>query len=46
MNNFVTFHKFMFIWMKNFIEIFLVKTYEWDFSYGTKMIQLIHIQYT
>lgn len=32
--------------MKNLIETFFVKAYEWNFSYGTKMVQLIHIQYT
>ncbi len=32
--------------MKTLIETFLVKTYDWNFSYGTKMVQLIHIQYT
>jgi hypothetical protein len=32
--------------MKILIETFLVKTYEWNSSYGTKMVQLIHIQYT
>jgi hypothetical protein len=32
--------------MKTLIETFLVKTYESNFSYGIKMIQLICIQYT
>jgi hypothetical protein len=34
----------MLIWMKNLIETFFVKTYERNFSYGTKMVQLF--QYT
>jgi len=35
----------MFVWMKNLIQMFFVKSCEWNFSHGVEMVQLIHIQY-
>jgi hypothetical protein len=42
---FKKFTHLMFIWMKNVIKMFFVKSQEWNFSYKTEMIQLIHYQY-
>jgi len=35
----------MIVWMKNLIQMFFVKSHEWNFSYGIEMVQSTHIQH-
>jgi hypothetical protein len=35
----------MFIWMKNLIQIFFMKSHELNFLYGIEMVSSTHIQY-
>jgi hypothetical protein len=36
-------HTYMFIWMKNLIQMFFVKSHEWNFSYKIEMGHLCNI---
>jgi hypothetical protein len=33
----------MFIWMKNLIQMFFLKSHKWKFSYGVEIVFLIDI---
>jgi len=39
----IFFNKIMLIWLKNLIQIFFVKSHEWNFSYEIEMVQSTHI---